>query len=407
MTPSLAVMQTLPDRAPLTSAPNRLRVGLVALGGLGGSSRVACELARGLVAHGHFAVLLSSADTWWAHDHLEGVDTLGMPVPRTPRAASPGWVEPLTESLVRAVLEHDLHVLNVHYCVGLAAAAIEARRRLAARGRRLRVCATLHGTDVTRFGVHSRQGPELSAVLRQCDAVTAVSGWLADEALRTLKLPERPMVITNGIDTSLFRPRARTRVAAVGGQRGRMVLCHASNFRAVKRPLDAIAVLERLRRDDIDAELWMVGDGPLVEEAQHRAEPLGDAVHFFPATSPATLAHMLGVVDMTVVTSSSESFGLFALESMACGVPVLGTRCGGLEEIFAADRSGQLAEALLAHVGDVEDLAARAGVVLRDPAAMQRLRQAALAVGRDAFPRQDQLRAYARVLTELTTEAAA
>lgn len=380
--------------------PPRLRVGVVALGGLGGSSRVACQLALGLRDRGHHAVLLSSARAWWCGSSSPAVPTVGLPVPHAPRASHRSWVGPLATSLLDAVIEHDLHVLSVHYGVGLAAAAIEARRQLAARGRRLRVCVTLHGTDVTRFGAHADQGAELLDVLRQCDEVTAVSGWLADRAQRVVGLSRRPVVIANGVDTELFRPRPR--------QPGphRPVLCHASNFRAVKRPLDAIAVLERLRERGLDAELWMVGDGPLREDARDRARPLGDAVRFLPPTSPRTLARLLSSIDLSLVTSASESFGLFALESMASGVPVLGTRCGGLEEVFEADRTGELGRMLLAPVGDVDQLAARADAVLRDPSRLVELRRRALTVGRTAFPREAQLGAYTEVLSRLGPEAA-
>lgn len=401
MTVSIAASRPLDTTEPRPRPRSRLRAGVLALGGLGGSSRVACQVAQGLAEQGHHAVLLSSPGAWWCDHGGPDPSTLGLPVPRSPRAASPQWVEPLTDSLVAAAREHELSVLSVHYGVGLAEAAIEARRRLALDGHHLRVCTTLHGTDVTRFGTHPQQGPALVHALRQCDEVTAVSGWLADQAVHAMGLPRRPTVIANGVDTALFRPRSRYEGSA------RLVLCHASNFRAVKRPLDAIAVLERLRHGGLDAELWMIGDGPLRDEARARARALDGAVRFLPATSPATLAALLANVDLSLVTSASESFGLFALESMASGVPVLGTRCGGLQEVFAADTSGELSTALLAEVGDIDELASRAAAVLRDTSCYVQLRRRALAVGRSAFPRDQQLRAYAEVLQRLTRELAA
>ena len=394
--------------APQPLLERQLRVGVVALGGLGGSSRVACELARGLAARRHATWLLSSPRPWWHTDAPAGVDLVALPVPREPRPHEAAWVDPLADALVRAVLAYDLQVLSVHYGVGLAAAAVEARRRLARRGRALRVCATLHGTDVTSFGEDPPQADALARALRACDAVTTVSAWLADAAERTLGLPVRPEVIANGVDTELFHPADEALRAALGsGPRERPVLCHASNFRPIKRPLDAIEILARLHRDAIAAELVMVGDGPLRTACHAHADALGLSSHvrFMPPASPAALAELLRTVDLSLVTSESESFGLFALESMASGVPVLGTRCGGLQEVLAADRSGELAHALLADVGDVDALARLAGTALAVPSHMQRLRHLALVLGRTAFPRARQVLAFAELLGRTAGDA--
>lgn len=400
--------------APRPRPERPLRVGVVALGGLGGSSRVACELARGLAERGHATWMLSSPRPWWHTDAPAHVELVSLPIPREPRPHEAAWVEPLTDALVRAVLAYDLQVLSVHYGVGLAAAAVEARRRLARRGRTLRVCATLHGTDVTGFGEDPAQGNALACALRACDAVTAVSGWLADAAQRTLGLLARPEVIANGVDTELFHPAGEPLPAnlpstALAGPRERPVLCHASNFRPIKRPLDAIEILDRLHQDGTAAELVMVGDGPLRGACRERADALGLHAHvrFVPPSSPAALAELLREVDLSLVTSESESFGLFALESMASGVPVLGTRCGGLQEVLAADRTGELAHALLADVGDVDALARLAAAALAVPSHLQRLRHRALALGRTAFPQTRQVLAFADVLGSLAAGGAA
>lgn len=380
-----------------------LRVGMLALGGLGGSSRVAFDLAHGLAEDGHATCMLTSPEPWWRREHHPGVGVVSLPVPREPRPADARWVAPLADALVRTVLDRGLQVLSVHYGVGLAQAAVEAKHSLARHGRTLRVCVTLHGTDVTHFAEDLAQGPALARALRSCDAVTAVSSWLADRAHAMLRLPRRPEVIANGVDTELFHPAERPR------PRARPVLCHASSLRPVKRPLDAIEVLARLHREGVDAELLVVGDGPLRLAARDRAHVLrlDDRVRFVPPASPHALAELLRSVDLSLVTSASESFGLFALESMASGVPVLGTRCGGLQEVLAADPSGELSRALLAEVGDVDELARLAAAALAEPRRLERLRGRALHLGRTAFPRHRQLHAFADMLGRLVAEGAA
>lgn len=393
-----ALYSSLPLVTPSAGRHSPLRVGMVALGGLGGSSRVACELARGMASQGHAISMLSSADPWWGSQSISDVGVAALPIPREPTPAHTAWVEPLADALVERVRAEDLEILSVHYAVGLAEAAIEARRRLRAHGHALRVCATLHGTDVTQWGVHPEQGPALARVLRRCDAVTAVSGWLADRAFDDLGLSTRPEVIVNTVDTELFRPDS------VRPTPSRPLLCHASNFRPVKRPLDAIEILDRMRDRGLDAELLMVGDGPLRPAAQQlaRDKGLSTRVRFVDPISPSQLATLLGTADLSLVTSTSESFGLFALESMACGTPVLATRCGGLEEVFEADPTGELTATLLAPVGDVDDLACRAIAALRIPGMLTRLRSRSLWVGRRAFPRDRQLQTFARVFRRIT-----
>lgn len=395
-----------PDHCPTPALRLRpLRVGVLALGGLGGSSRVACELARGLAEGGHAPCVLTSPQPWWHPEEHAGVSVVSLPVPREPRLATNAWVEPLAEGIAHTVLSHGLQVLSVHYGVGLAAAAVEAQRRLARSGRTLQVCVTLHGTDVTHFGEDPEQGPALARALRACDAITAVSGWLADRAQHTLALPRRPEVITNGVDTELFHPPERSGLHT--RPHSRPILCHASNFRPVKRPIDAIEILERLRHEGVDAELLMVGDGPLRMAARDRVHALhlDHRVRFLPPASPPVLAGLLRTVDLSLVTSESESFGLFALESMASGVPVLGTRCGGLQEVLEADPSGELYRALVADVGDVDELARLAAAALAEPNLLQRLRARALRLGRGAFPRQRQLHAFTDVLGRLVAGA--
>lgn len=366
-----------------------LRVGVLALGGLGGSGRVACDLARGIADRGHRAFVLTARDTPWRSELGLRVTHVVVDAPIAPPEPDDAWIDPLAEQVAAAVRERGISVLSVHYGRGLAAAAIRARRALrsAGFGAGPRICVTLHGSDVTALADSPTEARRLADDLADCDEVTSVSHWLADAAVETLALPRRPRVIHNGVDTSVFRP-----ADAQMGHRPRLV--HASNFRAIKRPLDAIRVLAALHHDGIDAVLTMIGDGPLRPAAMRLAAELGiaDAVRFVGPLVPVELADRLRRSDLALVTSASESFGLVALEALASGTPLVGTRCGGLEEVLGSDPV--LVERSLSPVGDVARLATRIGAILRNPADRADLRARGLAIGRHAFGRTAMVDAY-------------
>ena len=370
-----------------TTAP---RVGFVTLGGLGGSARVAHDVARGLAESGQPTVLLTCERPQFAAEIAPWVPHVTVRCPRVPTAARPEWVQALATDLERAVVDHGLEVLSVHYGAGLAAAAIEARRRLEARGVAVRVCVTLHGTDVTRIIDDEDQRRALAVALEAADVVTAVSPWLAECAQRRLELRCAPLVVDNGVDTELFRP------GPVPARRGH-VIGHASNFRPIKRPLDSIEIVHALREAGTDVRLEMVGDGPLRSAARNRVTELGldDAVRFIDPLPQADLAAWLRGTDMVLVTSECESFGLIALEAMASGVVVSGWCCGGLQGML--DLDPMLADELLVPLGDTELLARRVRATLDDPTRRADLRTRCLGIGRHRFGRDAQLDGYRRV----------
>ncbi len=368
--------------------------GVLALGGLGGSGRVAWDVARGLGECGHGIVMLAGGDPHWASEFGTSLRHVAVPAPHAPIAADDGWVAPLAAAIVQVALDHRLAALSVHYGVGLAEAAVTARDQLAQIGHRLRVCVTLHGSDVTVFGTQPAQRERLRDAVIAADEVTAVSQWLATQAHEILALPRRPQVVTNAVDTALFFPEPRpARVA-----RQRASLCHASNFRSIKRPLDAIHVLARVLADGHDAELSMIGDGPLRDDAQALARALGVAgrTRFVGAIAPPALAGRLRSSDIVLVTSASESFSLVALEAMASGAVLVGTRCGGLEELLGAVPAW--IDRLLAQPGDITGLASRVGALLGDPDRFAQARAAGLAVCNSGFAQHQQLTAYAALL---------
>jgi N-acetyl-alpha-D-glucosaminyl L-malate synthase BshA len=385
-----------------------LRIGVICLGGLGGSTKVAAEVAVGLARAGHRPFLFhgedgEALDAWLPEDLKRRITSEALPLPSTPRPLSDAAAAAATVRLGEAIAAHDLDCLHVHYAAGLLRTSLAA-----AEGAGIPVVATLHGTDVTPWRRCDAERAALAAALRRCAAVTAVSTWLAGQAVETFGLEAAPRVIRNTVDPTTFRPRevAALRQRLVGDDE--LLLIHVSNLRPVKRPRDAVAILAGLRAAGLRARLLIVGDGPMRAEiaAEAVARGVAGSLRFEGSLAPADLAAHLCAADVALMPSESESFGLAALEAMACGTPVVGSRCGGLEEVFASvDRGhGRLGE-LLAPVGDV------AGMV----AAIRRLRERAtaarwehLALRRDlvsgaleAFPRERQIAAYAELLAAI------
>jgi glycosyltransferase involved in cell wall biosynthesis len=229
-----------------------------------------------------------------------------------------------------------------------------------------------------------------------CDGVTAVSHWLADQAVTALNLTERPLVVHNAVDLNVFRPRQ------VVLNKKSFTLGHVSNFRAIKRPLDAIQVLAQVRQSGVAAQLAMIGDGPLLKQVQiHAAEQNVDqAVRFTGKLSPTALRDQLHHCDALLVTSASESFCLSALEAMACGLPVIGTRCGGLEEVISALEPA-LCNALLAPVGNTTALAQQVLRLAQDAKLREALGRRCLDTVRRCFTLDQQLRAYGDLFTRI------
>lgn len=386
-------------RATSTGTDLPVRVGVLALGGLGGSGRVAQDLACGLARQGQPTVLLTCESSQFGSELSPTVHPTTVRAPRCPVAASDGWVHALADDLERAVVGHRLTVLSVHYGVGLAEAAVLARDRLAARGVSVRVYVTLHGTDVTRQPDDPSQRERLADALRRADSVTAVSGWLAEQAVLRLGLTHAPVVIGNGIDNTVFHPAPR----GVDTPRTPL-LVHASNFRTIKRPLDALEVVHRLRHRGCPARLEMIGDGPLRRQARERAAALdlGDAVRFVDPLPQARLADHFRRADVALVTSECESFSLVAVESMACGAMVAGWRREGL--LGTLGGADDLGSNLLAPYGDFEALTDRIASVLGDAQLAAAVRERCIARGGSGFSRDDQISAYMRLFQAAAEE---
>ena len=331
-----------------------LRIAVVCYPALGGSGVIASELALGLAGRGHRVTLVATA----LPERLRGTAVRfdRIDVPSSPVFEHAPYGEAVASRLIELVRREPIDLVHLHYAVPHAASALLAAAVLGAAAPAMVV--TLHGTDVTALGSHPSLHAVTAAALDACDGLTTPSRYLRAQAVDQFGLPpERIEVIANFVELERFRPPPRRERApidalfgAIAGAAG-PVLFHVSNFRPVKRPLDLVEVLARIRQT-VPARLVLIGDGPERAAVEARAAALGlsDAVRSLGRRRD--FADLLRHADGFLLTSESESFGVAALEALASGVPVFGYRVGGVPEVVV-DGTGTLVPC-----GDLDALAA-------------------------------------------------
>ncbi|HEX3476554.1 MAG TPA: N-acetyl-alpha-D-glucosaminyl L-malate synthase BshA [Kofleriaceae bacterium] len=338
-----------------------LRIAVVCYPALGGSGVIASELALGLAGRGHRVTLVATA----LPERLRGTAVRFEPVevPSSPVFEHAPYGEAVASRLVELVRREPTDLVHLHYAVPHAASALLATAVLGAAAPAMVV--TLHGTDVTALGAHPSLRAVTTAALDACAGLTTPSRYLRGQAVDQFGLaPERIEVIANFVDLERFRPpprRERVQLDALFGAVSLApVLFHVSNFRPIKRPLDLVETLARIRRT-VPARLVLIGDGPERAAVEDRVQALGlsDAVRSLGRRRD--FAGLLRHADGFLLTSESESFGVAALEALASGVPVFGYRVGGVPEVVAEGTGA------LVPCGDVDALAAAVIAGTTDP----------------------------------------
>lgn len=349
-----------------------MKIGICCYPTYGGSGAVATELGLRLAERGHEVHFISYAQPFRLDRFRERVFFHEVEMAQYPLFEYPPYSLALAVAVHATAREHDLDLVHVHYAIPHAASAWIARRMLAETGADLPVVTTLHGTDITLLGVHPAFQSITSFSIRRSQGITAVSRWLADETARDFDVdPERIDVIPNFIDPELYRPGIEPCHRATLAPGGERILMHVSNFRPVKRVPDCVEILARVRRE-LPARLVLVGDGPERPRVQERARRLGVEDHVVFLGKHQSVHELLACADLFLLPSETESFGLAALEAMACGVPVVASSVGGLPEVVPTGEGG-----FLRPVGDVDAMAADALTVLGDDAVGARMRSGA------------------------------
>ena len=373
-----------------------MRIGISCYSTFGGSGVVATEVGKALAARGHEVHLLSPAvppRLVGFEDRIFFHEVTASPYPLF--EAAPFSIA-LASKMADVAEHHGLEIMHAHYAIPHASAALLARMALQGR---LKVVTTLHGTDITVVGSDPSYLSMVRLAIRESDAVTSVSEYLRDETYRTFKV-DRPIdVIPNFVTAPSPQVRDCRKWLVPSAQTA--VLTHISNFRPVKRVLDVMKVFELVRREQ-QCHLVMVGDGPDRAEAEAYARDHGFEHDVRFTGKQLDIDTVLACTDIFLLPSSTESFGLAALEAMAHKVPVIASRVGGLPEVVRHGVDGYL-EAL----GDVTAMAEDALTLLRDPDLRKKMglsaRDRALTTFEEA-PIVDQYEAvYERVLSRPKT----
>ena len=279
-------------------------------------------------------------------------------IPSYPLFQYPPYELALASKMVDVVKYEKLDLLHVHYAIPHASAAYMAKKILESEGIFIPVVTTLHGTDITLVGKDKSYEPVVTFSINQSDGVTAVSEDLRKDTYKHFDIKNEIVVIPNFVDISRFKKQKKEHFRAAICPQGEKLLVHTSNFRAVKRVEDVVRVFDQVRRS-IPAKLLLVGDGPERMNIEMLCRELGTCSDIRFLGKLDAVEEVLSVCDLFIMPSEKESFGLAALEAMACEVPVISTNTGGLPELNIHGGTG-----FLSNVGDIEDMTRKALFVL-------------------------------------------
>ena len=339
-----------------------MKIGIVCYASVGGSGVVATELALALAGRGHQVRLISSERPFRWRDGIPNLHFERVQTPAYPLFREPQYLLALASTIVRVASDHQLDVIHAHYAVPHATAAFLGEQIL--RGQacedQLRTVTTLHGTDITLVGADPSYRAVVAFSIEQSHAVTAVSESLRRDTITTLGIKRDIEVIPNFLECGHYRRQRNTSLRNQLCPREGAVIMHMSNFRPVKHAGAVFDVFERIRRQ-IPARLIFIGDGPDRAAIEARVKTSAVAADVTFEGEQQDPVPLLSCADLFILPSTQESFGMAALEAMACQVPVIASRVGGLPELIDDGQTG-----FLCGPDDIDGMAAVAVQVLKD-----------------------------------------
>lgn len=335
-----------------------MKIGIVCYPTFGGSGVVATELGKALADMGNLVHFITYSQPHRLDFFHENIFYHEVTVKSYPLFEFAPYEVILASKIVDVVKHEKLDLVHVHYAIPHASAAFMAREILKTQGIYLPIITTLHGTDITLVGRDPSFAPVVAFCINQSDGVTAVSEDLKRDTLEHFDINREIVAIPNFIDVSRFRKQKKDHFKKAICPNDEKLIVHTSNFRKVKRVEDVVAIFNIVRQT-VPSKLLLVGDGPerVIIESMCRELDICNDVRFLGKLD--AVEEVLSVADLFIMPSEKESFGLAALEAMACEVPVISSNTGGLPELNIQGKTG-----FLSNVGDVAEMAKNAIFIL-------------------------------------------
>jgi N-acetyl-alpha-D-glucosaminyl L-malate synthase BshA len=354
-----------------------MKIGIVCYPTFGGSGVVATELGKALASEGHQVHFITYNQPARLDFFSENLFYHEVSVSQYPLFDFPPYESALASKLVDVIRFEQLDIVHVHYAIPHASAAYLAKQILKTYNIDIPVVTTLHGTDITLVGRDKSFKPVVNFSINESDGVTTVSESLKQQTLDFFEIKKEITVIPNFIDLDRFVNKKREHFKKAIAPDDERILIHTSNFRKVKNTTDVIRIFHQVNQQ-LPSKLLMVGDGPERSNAEELSRQLGIAHNVRFLGKQDAIEEILSVSDLFLMPSSSESFGLAALEAMACSVPVVSSNTGGLPELNVEGVTGFLSD-----IGNVEEMARNSIYILEDCTRLEKFKQEAYSRAQD------------------------
>jgi N-acetyl-alpha-D-glucosaminyl L-malate synthase BshA len=346
-----------------------MKIGITCYPTYGGSGVVATELGKELASKGHMVHFISYAMPFRLNEFSSNIYYHEVDISNYPLFQYPPYSIALASKMADVISYEKLDLLHVHYAIPHAISAFLAKEMLSDTkhpNKDFKIITTLHGTDITLIGQEPSMLEAVKLGLNRSDGITAVSEFLKDTTDENFNLSKEIEVIPNFIDTNIFYQKHCENYRQIFADQNQRVIIHISNFRAVKRVKEVVRIFHTINQAT-PSILLLVGDGPERSEAEHIARDLGISHKVKFLGRQEAIVELLSISDLMIMPSKTESFGLAALEALACGVPVIASKVGGLPELIEHNQNG-----CLHPVDNIQEMAECAITILNDS---ERLKQ--------------------------------